>query len=120
MSIVGKTVKGKCKKCDSATKTRYSKNVKMKQFCPTGHDTFLLGRSESGACSECARLYARKKYGYSRLAADLITHCKNGHPRTPENTNLKTRVRNGKTSEFRECRICVMDRNDRYEAKKRR
>ena len=120
MSIVGKTIKGKCKKCDALTKMRYSKNVKTKQFCPNGHDTFLLGRSESGACSECARIYARNKYGYSGLAADLITHCKNGHLRTAENTALRSRVRNGKTSEHQECRICIRDRNHRYEAKRRK
>jgi hypothetical protein len=101
-------------------KARYSTNALLKQFCPSGHDTFLLGRAESGACSECARIYARKKHGYKKTAADFATHCKNGHLRTPENTTLKTRTRQGKTSSYQECRICIKDRNDRYEAKKRK
>jgi hypothetical protein len=120
VSIVGKTSQGNCKKCDSATKSRYSKNVMSKQFCPSEHDTFLLGRTESGACRECARIYARKKYGYKGTSMDLKTHCKNGHLRTRKNTLTKTRTRLGRISKYQECRICIKDRNDRYESKKRK
>jgi hypothetical protein len=31
----------------------------MKQFCPTGHDTFQIGRTAAGVCRECNRAHAR-------------------------------------------------------------
>lgn len=120
LKIVGKTPKGKCKKCDLERRGRYSKSALSKQFCPNGHDTFILGRTDAGACKECARVYAREKYGYTRTIEELEEVCKNGHPRTPENTAIKTRVRQGKTSSWKECRICIKDRNLRYDAKQRR
>lgn len=29
-----------------------------KRFCPSGHDTYLVGRREQGSCKECCRLWA--------------------------------------------------------------
>lgn len=119
VSVTGKTLRGKCKKCDSGRRSRYSKSALEKQFCPDGHDTFSLGRTPAGACSECARNYAREKYGYKKTLADLETACKNGHPRNAENTVLKTKLKDGKKSTYKECRVCIKDRNKRYEAKKK-
>ena len=118
-SVHGVSAKGKCLKCDSGRRNRYSKSVLKKQYCPSGHDTFELGRTPSGACSECARIYAREKYGYERTIEDLETTCKNGHERTPDNTVVKTRLKLGKQIVYKECRICIRERNSRYEAKKK-
>jgi hypothetical protein len=120
VSVTGKTLRGKCKKCDSGRRSRYSKSALEKQYCPDGHDTFSLGRTPAGACSECARNYAREKYGYKKTLADLETACKNGHPWNEENTVLKTKVKAGKSSTYKECRVCIKDRNLRYEAKKKK
>jgi len=119
-TVTGKTIRGKCKKCDSSRRNRYSKSAKSKQFCPTGHDTFQLGRTPAGACSECARIYARDKFGYKRTIEDLEVTCKNGHPRTEDNTMLKTKKKDGKRSTYKECKICIKERNNRYEAKKKK
>jgi len=119
-TVTGKTIRGKCKKCDSSRRNRYSKSAKSKQFCPTGHDTFQLGRTPAGACSECARIYARDKFGYKRTTEDLEVTCKNGHPRTEDNTMLKTKIKDGKRSTYKECKICIKERNNRYEAKKKK
>jgi hypothetical protein len=106
-------------KCDSGRRKRYSKNVLKKQYCPSGHDTFELGRTPAGACSECARIYAREKYGYKGTSKDLETVCKNGHERTDENTVIRTRLKLGKKVEYKECRFCIRERNARYEKKKK-
>lgn len=119
MSVTGTTLRGLCKKCDKMRKTKYSKSALEKQYCPSGHDTFLLGRTSAGACSECARKYARGKFGYRRTIQDLETSCRNGHPRNEGNTVIKTKVRDGKISTYKECKICIKDRNDRYESKKK-
>ena len=119
-SVTGKTAKEKCLKCDSARRGRYSKSSLKKQFCPNGHDTFLLGRTPAGACSECSRNYAREKFGYKNTIADLETVCKNGHTRTIENTVIKTRLKLGKKVQYKECKICIRERNTRYESKKRK
>jgi len=119
-TVTGKTIRGKCKKCDSSRRNRYSKSAKSKQFCPTGHDTFQLGRTPAGACSECARIYARDKFGYKKTIEDLEVTCKNGHPRTEDNTMLKTKIKDGKRSTYKECKICIKERNNRYEAKKKK
>ena len=34
----------------------------MKQFCPLGHDTFVVGRAKNGTCRECVRIRSRKYY----------------------------------------------------------
>jgi len=119
-SVTGNTLRGKCKLCDSGRRYRYSKSAKTKQFCPSGHDTFQLGRTPAGACSECARLYAREKFGYKKTIQDLEVTCKNGHLRTKENTLSKTKVRHGNISTYKECKICIKERNDRYEARKKK
>ena len=119
-SVTGLTAKGKCSNCDSARRFRYSKSASRKQYCPNGHDTFVLGRTPAGACSECARNYARERFGYKGTAQDLELVCKNGHTRTAENTVLKSRLKLGKKVEYKECRICIKERNARYDAKKRK
>ncbi len=35
--------------------------TKKRQFCPQGHDCFLLGRDRSGRCLECKRLTAEAR-----------------------------------------------------------
>ena len=35
---------------------------RIKQFCVHGHDTFIVGRTSSGACVECSRDSNRKQY----------------------------------------------------------
>lgn len=119
-SISGKTSKNKCKKCDSEIRSRYSKSALKKQYCPNKHDTFLLGRSPAGACSECARIYAREKFGYTGTIENLEVVCKNGHTRTEDNTLIKSHFKLGKKATYKECKICVKDRNKRYAAKKRK
>jgi hypothetical protein len=119
-SVTGLTAKGKCSKCDAARRFRYSRSATKKQYCPSGHDTFVLGRTPAGACSECARNYARERFGYKGTANDLEVVCKNGHTRTAENTVIKSRLKLGKKVEYKECRICIKERNARYDAKKRK
>jgi hypothetical protein len=120
ISISGKTPNGKCMRCDSERRSRYSKSALSKQFCPNQHDTFLLGRSPAGACSECARIYARKKNGYTGTLKDLVLVCKNGHTRTKDNTLIKSKLKQGKKATYRECKICINERNKRYKSKKQK
>lgn len=49
---------------------------KKKQFCPQGHDTFLMGREERGYCSECKRVNNRT---YKRGEKPPKQFCKHGH-----------------------------------------
>lgn len=37
-----------------------------KQFCPKGHDTFIVGREKRGTCKECVRKY-KEKYRLEHL-----------------------------------------------------
>ncbi|MEV4629351.1 HNH endonuclease signature motif containing protein [Micromonospora sp. NPDC049523] len=90
------------------------------QFCPRGHDTFMVGRtSGNGECRECAREYARRRYGYQRTAAELANSCRNGHERTPDNTRITKRERKGKERTERICLDCRREAVARYEAKRR-
>jgi hypothetical protein len=118
-SISGKTSKNKCKRCDSETRSRYSKSALKKQYCPNNHDTFILGRSPAGACSECARIYAREKFGYTGTIEKLEVICKNGHIRTKDNTLIKSHLKLGKKVTYKECKICIKNRNKRYASKKK-
>lgn len=38
-----------------------------KQFCPQGHDTFVVGRRKSGSCKECNRISTRNRMARYRL-----------------------------------------------------
>lgn len=46
----------------------------VKQFCPHGHDTFVVGRDYTGWCGECRRLREQRR--------DAMRHRK--HRPTPE------------------------------------
>ncbi len=82
-----------------------------------GHDVTVVGRSQSnGECRQCARDYAREKYGYKTIAEDLITSCRRGHPR--ERTVIVTRTRNGKEQQEKKCLDCRADSLARHAAKK--
>lgn len=79
----------------------------------------VVGRNSSnGECRECAREYARKKYGYKCRAEDWISHCRKGHLRTEENTRTARRVRRGKELIEKVCLDCRKAALERYEAKR--
>lgn len=42
---------------------------------------------------------------------EASTHCGNGHERTPENTNVSTRIVRGQRRTIRRCRVCEHDRS---------
>ncbi|MEU8263238.1 HNH endonuclease [Micromonospora sp. NPDC048999] len=91
------------------------------QHCPRGHDTFQVGRSRSnGECRECARQYARTRYGYRRTAAELVTRCRNGHVRTDENTRIVSRTRNDQQRTERLCLDCRREAVARHEQRRAR
>lgn len=43
------------------------------------------------------------------------THCRNGHPLTPQNTRLQTCERNGRTYVVRSCRACERNRRKKLQ-----
>lgn len=51
-----------------------------------------------------------KRYREYMQGRSRQVHCRNGHPLTPQNTRLQTRVRNGKTYVLRSCRACTRNR----------
>lgn len=116
---VGRYPSGGCKACQRRKDVARLKGPQpARQFCPAGHDVSVVGRSPgNGGCRECAREYARRKYGYSRTRADVDVACRNGHPRTAENTREVKRNRNGKASVERMCLECRSAVNARYERK---
>jgi len=116
-SVVGLTSKNQCKRCVEDRRSRYAVKVQSRQYCPHGHDTFVLGRNDAGKCLECARIYAREKNGYKYTAEELKKICKNGHLRTPENTQQKTKKINKEVRSYQECTICDRERKARYARK---
>lgn len=44
----------------------YRGGAPKKQFCPRGHDTFVIGRGSQGYCLQCER-DARKRRYYANL-----------------------------------------------------
>ncbi len=116
MNQTGRTSKGACKACREETRVRHAETMSTRATCAQGHELAIVGVS-NGKCRECAREYARRKYGYLTTADQLKNECRNGHPRTPENTKSITRVRNGKTHAERVCLECARERNRRHYAK---
>jgi len=57
-----------------------------------------------------------KRYREYMQGRTRQAHCRNGHPLTPQNTRLQTRVRNGRTYVLRSCRACTRNRCKRSEA----
>jgi hypothetical protein len=121
-SDVGRYPSGGCVACQSVKdKARIKGPRPPVQYCPRGHDVFVVGRSSSnGQCRECARQYARDKHDYKRTAADLETHCRNGHLRTLSNTRTVNRVRDGKAKAEQLCVDCRRDALCRYKEKLRK
>ena len=54
--------------------------MNTRETCAQGHNLAEAGLSH-GKCMECAREYARNKYGYQTTADRLEYESKNGHPR---------------------------------------
>lgn len=53
---------------------------KDKQFCPHGHDTFIVGRNRAnGSCKECDRIRARKHYVPVKIDKRKTKFCPKGH-----------------------------------------
>ena len=121
MSVVGMTASGGCAQCRVETRAKFAENAGGKTgLCPNGHDLEDVGFNRSnGQCRACAREYARKKHGYVSTAEERAERCKQGHPRTAENTRIVQRIRGGKESTEKVCRDCALERQRRYEAKKR-
>lgn len=117
---VGRYPSGGCVACQRVKDQARLKGPKAPvQYCPRGHDTFEVGRSPSnGECRECARQYARERYGYVRTAADLRRECRNGHKRTAQNTRQVKRVREGLERVERVCLDCRREALARYSAKR--
>jgi hypothetical protein len=47
-----------------------------------------------------------------RIVYGTPTHCPHGHRRTPANTKIKTRRRNGRSQRYHLCRTCLGLKND--------
>ena len=118
---VGRYRSGGCVACQYAKDQARRKGPRPPvQFCPRGHDTFVVGRKgRTGECRECAREYARRRYGGVRTRADLDARCRNGHERTPDNTRLVNRVRDGVQQTERVCVPCRRVVLDRYAQRRR-
>ncbi len=118
---VGRYPSGGCVACQRVKDEARLKGPRPPvQFCPRGHNTFVFGRSPSnGECRECARQYAREKYGYMRTREDAERQCRQGHERTAENTRLVKRIRNGRETQERVCLDCRREVQARYNAAKR-
>jgi hypothetical protein len=53
---------------------------KNKQFCPHGHDTFVVGRNPAnGSCKECDRIRGRKRYVPVKVDKRFTRFCPRGH-----------------------------------------
>lgn len=116
---VGRTANGDCTQCRRETIQRYSGRDLAGVTCPSGHDLGEVGvNPANGECRECAREYARRKYGYQRTAEELQFVCRNGHPRTPENTRTIRRVRDGAESVETVCVPCARERSRAYSERK--
>ncbi len=117
---VGRYPSGGCVACQAVKDKARRKGPRPPvRHCPRGHDISVVGRARSnGECRECAREYARKKYGYKRTAADLKMHCRNGHLRSENNTRTVKRVRDGKEKTERLCLDCRREANSRYHGKR--
>jgi hypothetical protein len=115
---VGRYPSGGCKTCQLAKDLARRKGPRLpQQFCVRGHDVTVVGRSPSnGECRQCARDYAREKYGYKTTAEDLVTSCRRGHPR--ERTVLVTRTRDGKERQEKKCLDCRAEALAKHTAKK--
>jgi hypothetical protein len=118
---VGRYPSGGCVECQLIKDKARRKGARPPaRYCVRGHDVPIVGRSSSnGECRECAREYARKRYGYKRTAADIRAQCRNGHERTAENTALVKRTRDGKEVIERLCLDCRRKVLANYEAKRK-
>jgi hypothetical protein len=84
---------------------------KITQICRNGHDTFICGRNNKGACKDCKREATRKwrkeiKEGLreKKLTKHIKQFCPQGH-----DLNVVGRTVDGK------CKICVYERNAIYQ-----
>lgn len=118
MNTTGCTSKGGCKACRDETRARHVEAMNTRETCAQGHNLAEAGLS-NGKCMECAREYARNRYGYKTTADRLEYECKNGHPRTPENTRTITRTRNGAEKAEKVCVDCARQRNREYQKRKK-
>jgi hypothetical protein len=117
MNVVGRTPGGRCAACRTDRSRTYA--VNRSGVCSKGHDLAVVGvNPTNGQCRECARVYAREKHGYRYTADDLTRVCRNGHPRTPENTKVFTRKRGDKVTTETVCRDCARQRNRDYQQRK--
>lgn len=42
----------------------WNRGMRLKRYCPRGHDTFIVGRySSNGACRQCTKDRARSQWG---------------------------------------------------------
>lgn len=73
-----------------------------KQFCPKGHNTFVVGRDTNGGCRECGRIRRREsnKKTYVPHPALPVQFCPKGH-----DTFICGRTKNN------QCRICARKSN---------
>ncbi|MDO8389701.1 MAG: HNH endonuclease signature motif containing protein [Actinomycetota bacterium] len=121
MNVVGRTRRGACLGCRSSAVSAYAMKSATRDVCGKGHVLSEVGvNPANGECRECARLYARRKYGYKSTAAQLVAECRNGHPRSEDNTLILTRRKNGKDVSYRECLVCRGARYERFNSTGRR
>ncbi len=117
MNSAGRTRGGACAQCQRDTRARYAAALVERDACANGHVLSEVG-VRNGKCMECAREYARTKYGYTRTAADLELVCRNGHEWTEENIRWVRRVRGDEEKMEKVCRACAKERQERYGAKR--
>ena len=54
--------------------------MKLRQFCPKGHDTLKVGRNPAnGSCKECDRIRSRERYVPVIIDGRFIQFCPKGH-----------------------------------------
>lgn len=94
--------------------TRLEVDGRIKQFCPQGHDTFVVGRTRSGGCCrECSRAYARRRSVRLHPRRQRKQFCPRGH----DTFVVGRYVANGKLAR---CKSCTKQDATRYRAAHRR
>ena len=74
--------------------------LRKKQFCPQGHDTFVTGRFPSGGCIECGKIKNINKPKHPRV---LTQFCPKGHDK-----DIVGRTKNGS------CQLCYNEYHIKY------
>ena len=77
----------------------------LKKYCPRGHELAGTNLIRSKSCRTCRICRNKLAIDRKRERQARMTHCKNGHPKTPENA--------GSVNGFWCCRICRQEASRR-------